>query len=317
MDSFLKQIVEKKKGKEYDVAVMYSGGKDSAYLIYLLKNVYGLRVKAVMVDNGYENQCLWEPMKQFTEKMGVPLEIIRPKKEMFEIMFQMLVKNHEVFHRDGVNHICFICNNILWCSVAQYAYEQEIPYIASGLSLSQLSSGRNKPLEPDAMANAIAERSTRMIYKNAITSMEQTDIYRNNPEFREFMESFGTAIKQITTIYPYIYHSVSVDEQKKCLSELGWQTPNNAQLDKYISSGCRIMRGLIYELEKMGIVTLNEREQAKMMVQQGLMDSEQLAFAKEDVSQRTVNLGTEEIKKLGLVDYLEAVCIEKGKTYIL
>lgn len=62
MNSILEKIVSE-KGKEYDVAVMYSGGKDSAYLLYLLKEVYKLRVVAVMVDNGYEHDYTWKPME--------------------------------------------------------------------------------------------------------------------------------------------------------------------------------------------------------------------------------------------------------------
>lgn len=316
MDKDLLHIFETKKGKKYDVAVMYSGGKDSSYLLYLLKEVYKMRVIAVMVDNGYENQCLWEPMKAFAEQMNVPLVILKPEQKYFRTLFRMLVLDHEIFHRDGVNHICFICNNILWCSVAQYAYEQGIPYVASGLSIAQLSSGRKIPLKPDVMANAIAERSTRMIYKNALSDMENTEIYKNDVKFRGFMKNFNEAIKSIITVYPYIYHSISVDEQIKCLKELGWNPPNGVSVNQYISSGCRIMRGLVYELEKLGIVKLNEREQVKMMIEKGLMNAGQWSYANEDVSKEMVNIGTEEIKMLGLEEYLEKICIDSGKTYI-
>lgn len=310
------QNIIKKKGREYDVAVMYSGGKDSAYLLYLLKEIYHLRVLAVMVDNGYEHDYTWKPMQDFTEKMGIDLKVLCPKKEMFTKLFQMLITEHEEFKREGVNHICFICNNLLWCCVAQYAMEHEIPYVASGLSLAQLNSGRSKPLLPDGLANAIAERSTRMIYKNAVDNMKKTKIYCNNKDFQEYINGFGDAIKCVMTIYPYIYHSVSVMEQKQSLEKLGWQPPNRNSLEKYISSGCRMMRGVVYELEKIEMITLNEREQAKVMVGNNLIDKEQLKFAEQDVSGQTVNLGTEEIKELQVEKYLEKLCIERGKQYI-
>lgn len=60
------------------------------------------------------------------------------------------------------------CNNMLRCNVAKYAAKNDMPYIASGLSATQLSSGREYPLEAIAIANAIVEKSTKMVMKNAI-----------------------------------------------------------------------------------------------------------------------------------------------------
>lgn len=316
MNQEFQKIVTHKKGEEYDVAVMYSGGKDSSYLIYLLKEVYHLRVVAVMVDNGFEHDYTWEPMSRFPKEMGVPLRIIKPDKRMFVQLYRMLVMDHQYFHRNGVNHVCFICNNLLWCSVAKYASEHGIPYIASGLSLAQLSSGRSKPLEPDAMANAIAERSTRMIYKNAVAGMKQTQIFNEDEEFRSFVLSAEKAIKQVTTVYPYIYHSVSIDEQKDTLVKLNWQPPSLSGIEKYISSGCKIMKGLIYELEKLGIITLNEREQAKVMMQNGLMDSSNTKFATYDASKDVVNVNGDIIKEMDLRDFLIEQCRKEGREYI-
>ena len=314
MNSILEKIVSE-KGKEYDVAVMYSGGKDSAYLLYLLKEVYKLRVVAVMVDNGYEHDYTWEPMECFTKRLDVPLVVIKPENEMFTKLFQILIMEHEKFARDGVNHICFICNNLLWCCVAKYAMENGIPYVASGLSLAQLNSGRSKPLLPDEMATPLAERSTRMIYRNAVESMKDTKIFRESQEFQKFISDLGVAIKSVRTIYPYIYHSISVEDQKKCLQQMGWVPPSLRSVNDYISSGCRMMRGVVFELEKIGMITLNEREQAKAMVKDKLMGEDQLAFAEKDVSNETVNLNAKELQELQVVDYLEKICQKKGKKY--
>lgn len=315
MNDVFQKIVTQKKGGQYDVAVMYSGGKDSSYLIYLLQEVYHLRVMAVMVDNGFEHDYTWEPMRRFPEEMGVPLQILHPDKEMFIQLFRMLVTEYPVFQKNGINHVCFICNNILWCEVAKYAFAHDIPYIASGLSLMQLSSGRSKPLEPDLLANSIAERSTRMIYKNAVEGMKQTQIFQENADFRDFILSGREAIKNVTTVYPYIYHSVSIREQKETLTKLNWQPPSLNSVEKYISSGCKVMQGLIYELEKLGIITLNEREQAKVMMQKGLMEGSDTKFATYDASKDIVNVGGEVITQLQLQDFLIGLCEKEGRAY--
>ena len=207
MNEVLKKILSKKGEGEFDVAVMYSGGKDSAYLLYLMKEVYHLRVVAVMVDNGFEHDYAWEPMSNFAKKMGVPCKIICPDAQMFKDFFRMLIMEHENFQKPGINHVCFICNNILWCCVAKFAMESGIPYVVSGLSLAQLNSGRSVPLMPNELANAIAEKSTRIIYRNALEGMKQTKIYQGNEEFQSFIGKFSEAIASVTTVYPYIYHS--------------------------------------------------------------------------------------------------------------
>ncbi len=277
-------IVISKKGKEYDVAVMYSGGKDSAYLLYLLKEVYKLRVKACIVDNGFENDFMWKPMKDFTDKMGVPLEIIKPGKNNFAKMFNSMITEYELFSREKTNHICFICNNFLWANVVKYASDNDIPFVASGLSLMQLSSGRPYPLEPNKAANSIAEKSTKVIFNRAIAAFKQSGNYHTDIEFKKFIDDMSEIKSCVKTIYPYIYHQISIDELKNLIVSRGWVSPNKVDVKDYISSGCRIMKYVIPELEKIGMITLNEREQAKAMVESGLADEKELEFASYDAT---------------------------------
>lgn len=317
MNEVLKKILSKKGEGEFDVAVMYSGGKDSAYLLYLMKEVYHLRVVAVMVDNGFEHDYAWEPMSNFAKKMGVPCKIICPDAQMFKDFFRMLIMEHENFQKPGINHVCFICNNILWCCVAKFAMESGIPYVVSGLSLAQLNSGRSVPLMPNELANAIAEKSTRIIYRNALEGMKQTKIYQGNEEFQSFIGKFSEAIASVTTVYPYIYHSISLSDQKALLKELDWQPPSLRSIDQYISSGCRIMKEAIRELEKLGMITINEREQAKSMVENGLMDKKFLEGTDLDVSKDPIDLTGNIFHELELTEYLAKLCQERGKEYIL
>lgn len=313
----VENIFRNKTGSKYDVAVMYSGGKDSAFLLYLLKEVYCLRVLAVIVDNGFENTYMWEPMRQFTEKIGVPLEIITPKKKIFKTLFNTLIIEQQYFKKNGVNHVCFICNNMLWCSVAKYAAENDIPYVASGLSVSQLNSGRKYPLEANAMANSIAEKSTKMVMKNAIDAFKETRGYAEDKQFQEFIDDINQATKQVTTVYPYIYHDLNVDYMKNTLVKLGWKPPKTIELDRYISSGCKIMGSIVCELEKLGMVTLNEREQAKAMVKKGLLDEKELEYANYDASKDLVDLSNPLMVELGIKDFLTEECRRQNRKVIL
>lgn len=307
-NEILEQILNKKSGDKYDVAVMYSGGKDSAYLLYLLKEVYHKKVIAVTVDNGFENEYMWSPMEKFTKKMDIPLKVLIPGKELFRQLFHMLIEEREQFQHEGINHVCFICNNMLWGCVSEFAYEENIPYVASGLSYAQLNSGRTYPLNLDELANSIAEKSTKVIFRNAVQGMKNTEYYKKSEELQEFVQQLGEGIRHVTTIYPYLYHILGVDELKSKIEECGWEPPKPSGVKEYISSGCEIMRYVVSELEKLGIVTLNEREQAKAMVKDGLMDEAQLKFANYDARNDVVNLSSKLMEELQIKDYLKDMC---------
>lgn len=315
-NKIFEQILNKKSGDKYDVAVMYSGGKDSAYLLYLLKEVYHKKVIAVIVDNGFENEYMWYPMEKFAKKMDISLKVLSPGKELFCQLFRMLIKEREQFQREGINHVCFICNNILWGCVSRFAYEENIPYVASGLSYAQLNSGRTYPLNLDELANSIAEKSTRVIFRNAVQEMKNTENFKKSEELQEFVQQLGEGIRHVKTIYPYLYHILSVDELKSKIEECGWEPPKPIGVKEYISSGCEIMRYVVSELEKLGIVTLNEREQAKAMIKDGLMDEAQLKFANYDARNDVVNLSSKLMEELQIKDYLKDMCESLDKEVI-
>lgn len=306
------EIISKKKGEKYDVAVMYSGGKDSSYLLYLLKEVYKLRVIAVSVNNGYEDDFMSESMIRFAANLNIPIQVIEPNKEYFRIFYKMTILEYELFMRPHVNHVCFLCNSLLWANVMKFAYENKIPMVASGLDLAQMNSGRSIPLETNKIANSIAEKSTRLIFANAVQSMKKSKIYESDLEFQKFIDTLKQSSHHITTIYPYIYHEYSLTYLKEELRKLGWAPPGNTDRTTYISSGCRIIFEVLSELEKLGLLTLNEKEQAKWMVQKGLMDRD---IIMDSQGADAVDLRSELMEELEIKSFLIEQCKKKNVQY--
>ena len=188
--------------------------------------------------------------------------------------------------------------------------------MASGRSLAQLNSGRPYPLIPDKMANSIAERSKKQVLKNAMDCFYKTKAYNVDIDFKEFIDGLRRSISKVTTIYPFIYHQISIEKLKDTLFERGWRPPNGKSREEYISSGCQIMSSVIGELEKLGIVTLNEREQAKAMVEAGLLNEGFMEYATYDASKDIVNVSKPIIETIGIKEYLIEKCKEKGRIYI-
>jgi|GEM_PF-3328452 len=210
----------------------------------------------------------------------------------------MTIVEQELFKVDGNNHVCFICNNLLWAMVSKFAYENNIPFVASGLDLAQLSSGRSTLLEPSKIANHVAEKSTRLMFVNAINNMEKSKLYCCDPEYRQFIDTLKQTYNKTNTIYLYIYHNFSLNYLKDKLFQMNWTPPGNTDHTTYISSGCRIIFEVLGELEKLDILTLNEKEQEKWMVEKGLMESNMLNEEEGEDLRGTVDLSGQLMEEL-------------------
>lgn len=66
----------RKKGKhnKYDCIVGVSGGVDSSYLLYLIKEKYRLRPLAVTLDNGWSSEIAVKNIKRMADALSVDLE---------------------------------------------------------------------------------------------------------------------------------------------------------------------------------------------------------------------------------------------------
>ena len=64
------------RSRKYDCVVGISGGRDSTYLLYLAKKVWGLKPLAVHFNNGFGNPVAGENMAKAVQKLGVELRTI-------------------------------------------------------------------------------------------------------------------------------------------------------------------------------------------------------------------------------------------------
>ncbi len=112
---------------EYDCLVLFSGGKDSTYMLYKLAEM-GLRILTFTFDNGY----LYE---------GAKTNILRVVDELqVDHVFGTTPHTNEILV-DSLKQYSNVCNNcfkMVYALGIKLAYEKGITHIATGLSRGQL-----------------------------------------------------------------------------------------------------------------------------------------------------------------------------------
>lgn len=61
------------RGKKYDCIIGVSGGTDSSYLLYVAKEIHGLRPLAVNLDNGWSSDVAVQNIKRVTKALNIDL----------------------------------------------------------------------------------------------------------------------------------------------------------------------------------------------------------------------------------------------------
>ena len=115
----LKQLVKKEKlnGGRYQAIVPISGGKDSAYVLYVIRHVYGLRVLAINFDNGFRSLAAEANLNIMTTQLGVDYISIKPSWELMRNLYTAFVKIAGEF--------CTVCNAMGYITIASYIMQEQ------------------------------------------------------------------------------------------------------------------------------------------------------------------------------------------------
>jgi amino acid adenylation domain-containing protein len=111
----------------YDCMLLYSGGKDSSYVLYRLLDM-GLRVLAFTFDNGFISPAAFANIERITEKHGVD-SVIATAPRMNDMFVESLSREDTV---------CSGCFKALTNLSTRMAHERGIHLVLTGLSRGQI-----------------------------------------------------------------------------------------------------------------------------------------------------------------------------------
>lgn len=128
----LKELVKKIKAdnadKEYDVILGISGGVDSAYMAYLAHKL-GLRVLAVHVDTGWNNEIAVKNIQRMCEKLDLKLHTI-------VIDWPTMKELQRAYMLSGVANLDVPQDHVLMTAVMRFAKQYNIGYVLNGNNLA-------------------------------------------------------------------------------------------------------------------------------------------------------------------------------------
>ncbi len=222
MPEDFKALMEKANaGNEsgYDCMLLYSGGKDSTYVLMRLMEM-GYRVLAYTFDNGYLSEQAFRNIRNITEALGVDSVI-----ENFPGMDGVFEESIRRYHT-----VCDGCYKVLVTLSTKYAVKHGIRAIVNGLDRGQLMETKLKGL----LEQGLEDRAVQYL-------AEQRKIYHYwNDHFYSLVDTPGEPeeIDKISFLDFYFYEDA---DEGKILAHLAessiWERSRDTGL---CSTNCRI-----------------------------------------------------------------------------
>ncbi|NCP84926.1 MAG: N-acetyl sugar amidotransferase [Bacteroidetes bacterium] len=128
-DKALKEIIAKikkeGKGKDFDCLMGMSGGIDSSYLLYVMKEKYGLRPLVFHVDAGWNSQIAVNNIERLVDGLGLDLYT--------EVINWEEIKDLQLaFFKSGVPHVDVPQDHAFFATMYKFASKHKIKYILTG-----------------------------------------------------------------------------------------------------------------------------------------------------------------------------------------
>jgi tRNA(Ile)-lysidine synthase TilS/MesJ len=123
----------------YDAIMAYSGGKDSSYTLKVLKEVYHLRVLAVVFDHGFVSPQALQNIHSVTQALEIDLIRFNPSERLLCQAFRASIgaEDFPMKALQRASSICNTCMNLVKSSVLKTAIEMSIPLVVYGWSPGQ------------------------------------------------------------------------------------------------------------------------------------------------------------------------------------
>lgn len=204
--------------RDYDCVLAYSGGKDSTYTLWLLREHYRLRVLAVTFDNGFMSPQSFVNIRKMAEVLNADSLVVKPRLDLLTRIFRGVLKG-DLFPpkaMERASRICNACIVLVKNIVLRVALENDVPIVAFGWSPGQAPiSGALFKMNARLLKQTHHARSMPLL---SLVGEELRPYMLNESHFEETRD-FPYSVNPMA-FHPYTEHDV-----RQRASSLGWQTP--------------------------------------------------------------------------------------------
>lgn len=209
----LAEIFEKlkKRKQPYDCLVPVSGGKDSAYVLYLIKTKFKLNPLAITLNNLFRSDIADQNLGKILEKLDVDHIMVNPRPGILKKLYKRFLENEG--KGKFTSEFCIPCNIAIWVTVNRYSGIFNIPVIYGGI--------REIESSPEEIFG-FSSKYFKEIAKDVLTEAEIREFIPYDFEYEN--ASLDNELNSIW-LFDYVYWRRS--DEKKVLEKLGWSKGNN------------------------------------------------------------------------------------------
>lgn len=120
-----------KAGNNYDCMIPMSGGKDSAFQIYVLTQVYGMKPLAVTFNQNWQSETGWYNLQNVLQQFNVDHMMFTPNRDLVNRLARRSL--------DAIGDACWHCHAGVGAFPLQVASKFKIPLLIWGESIAEAS----------------------------------------------------------------------------------------------------------------------------------------------------------------------------------
>jgi hypothetical protein len=225
----LKRLVEEAKmdSGQYQAIVPISGGKDSAYALYVMRAIHGLRLLSINFDNGFRSSAAETNLKTLTTNLGVDYISLKPDWDLMRTLYAAFVK--------VTGEFCTVCNAMGYLTMMSFimrmARQQQVSpkiLIVGGWSRELEAMPGMYSFDFKYFHDVLAEAGVvDKLRQSPMVSEECLDLLIYAPDPRLFTKTEGSPINFIM-LPEYIQWNLE-QISRTLKNEVGWIVPPEAQ----------------------------------------------------------------------------------------
>lgn len=204
----------------YHALMGWSGGKDSTYTLWLLKERYGLRVLAFTFDNGFVSPAAFKNMRVVSENLRIAHVIVKPPFDMLRRIFLASIQSdlYPLRALERASGICNACMSLAKGIGLRIALTRSIPLVVYGWSPGQVP-----------LASALFRTNRSMLeafLQTAKAPLEEVVGEQAHPYFPSdrLLEGAGSLPYFVS---PLAFLEYDEEEMLRSIRRLGWESPRD------------------------------------------------------------------------------------------